>query len=100
MNKCDHCLYFREAQKLKIPAMIIELDKDELPRRCRKCYQEERAKVTELNKLLTKIAKVLVAARDIRQGGMIFNDRYTIQSGLDKICKLINQALDFFKPSK
>lgn len=42
--------------------------------------------IKEAKKLLEKAIKV-------KNNGMIFNDKYTVEDGLQKICKLVHQAL-------
>ena len=50
-SNCDHCLKLNEANKLKIPTILIpvDLEKDEV-RWCRKCYLDLLVKFKELKK--------------------------------------------------
>lgn len=40
-----------------------------------------------------KLRQLLKRAETIRKKEMIFNDKYTVQAGLEKICKCIDEAL-------
>jgi hypothetical protein len=47
-----------------------------------------------------KIIKLLEEAEKVRNSGMIFNNKYTVEAGLSKICKLVNEALQLAKQLK
>ena len=42
---------------------------------------------------ITQLRQVLKKAKAIRKNGMTFNDTYTVQDGLAKICDCVDQAL-------
>lgn len=90
LDKCQSCIKLNEAIKsYKIPSITISVDG--MPEYCRKCYQDERAKVANILTLLKE-------AKMVRTSGMLFNDKYTVEAGLDKICELISYVLAPFKP--